>query len=469
MSSPLQLTISDYVAMHLRMVSVIIPLIISILFAFGVALVVIWVQVREAKVVISTVNDHIASLLEIQDSPEIHRLLTSLKNFGPIEPYLVQNGRIIASTQSLGDYLRPMPPFKGLHFSQGLAFNAYTIKVSESVQRSNGPTLNTELVLFIPFNRAGTLALVAWLATFLVGILISGGYLILTRRALTLALKPLEMLNNVICSLSTERSQINLAPLGIIELDQIRRTVSKTQSDLFATRERLVVARAKELAADSYRRLIHDLHTPVACLTSVVALTQENPDDKIIQEDARVRIPRLASQILAQLSTALHNNEFEEPRFAYEDIRLGVTEAKDQMAFIIASQPMPPVIETNLPDEPILVHHDRILFIRVISNLIKNSVEAGANHIIVSMKTDKESVSIWIEDSGVGLPEKDIALYLSGRGRSSKRDRFAIGLSTVNNIVRSHGGRIIYRRSAALGGACFEVRICTVSMNDYFA
>jgi signal transduction histidine kinase len=336
--------------------------------------------------------------------------------------------------------------------------NAHTLQVSGKVQREGGPDLNTEIEMFVPFDRARTLSLIAWAVVFLLGVFMARGYALLLRNAVTLSLKPLEGLNEAIRRLATSTVPVSIAPIGIIELDQIRRTVSKTQGDLIATRDRLVLARAKELATDRYKRLIHDLHTPVACMSSVIALARENPSDDVIQKDAQIRIPRLASQVLAQLSAASKNTEFEEPHFKKEDLRATILEAKEQIAFIAADSTRA-VVEAHLPDTALFVCHDQILLTRAVSNLLKNAVEAGAHRVVVALEEGGSGEAvIRIEDDGPGLNESEVSLYLVGRGRSSKRDRFAIGLSTVNHIVRSHGGKIIYRRTD-LGGACFELRI----------
>ena len=65
---------------------------------------------------------------------------------------------------------------------------------------------------------------------------------------------------------------------------------------------------------------------------------------------------------------------------------------------------------------------------------------------------------IRVSDDGDGMDEGAVSLFLQGRGRSCKADRDAIGLSSANHIVRTHGGKIVYRKSP-LGGAAFEIRL----------
>jgi signal transduction histidine kinase len=56
------------------------------------------------------------------------------------------------------------------------------------------------------------------------------------------------------------------------------------------------------------------------------------------------------------------------------------------------------------------------------------------------------------------MDETKVPVYLQGRGQSGKANRQAFGLSSTNHIVRSHGGKLIYRKSD-LGGSSFEIRL----------
>ena len=76
------------------------------------------------------------------------------------------------------------------------------------------------------------------------------------------------------------------------------------------------------------------------------------------------------------------------------------------------------------------------------------------------MKNNNQA-SIRVCDDGVGMDENKVSVYLQGRGQSGKANRQAFGLSSTNHIVRSHGGKLIYKRSD-LGGASFEIRLGVV-------
>ena len=52
-----------------------------------------------------------------------------------------------------------------------------------------------------------------------------------------------------------------------------------------------------------------------------------------------------------------------------------------------------------------------------------------------------------------GMDELKIPIYFQGRGQSGKANRQAFGLSSTNHIVRSHGGKLIYRKAILVAQA----------------
>lgn len=104
------------------------------------------------------------------------------------------------------------------------------------------------------------------------------------------------------------------------------------------------------------------------------------------------------------------------------------------------------------------VAHDSSLLNRAVGNLVKNAIDACKGRVQVTVKSADECTLIQVSDDGPGLSQQKAGLFLQGREKSTKGDRQAFGLAAANHIIRSHGGRIVYRPSE-LGGACFEIRI----------
>ena len=101
-------------------------------------------------------------------------------------------------------------------------------------------------------------------------------------------------------------------------------------------------------------------------------------------------------------------------------------------------------------DGPIRIHCDRHQFGQALTNVLKNAAEAVEaeaarstapdyrGRIDIAIEAGPDSISVAIEDNGVGLPkdrERIVEPYVTTRERGT-----GLGLAIVNKIVEEHGG-----------------------------
>jgi two-component system phosphate regulon sensor histidine kinase PhoR len=92
------------------------------------------------------------------------------------------------------------------------------------------------------------------------------------------------------------------------------------------------------------------------------------------------------------------------------------------------------------------------------SNLIDNAVKfnkQGGKITLSSVETPKE-VRIFVEDTGAGIPEKDISriferFYRVDKARSRELGGTGLGLSIVRHIIELHGGQVGVESMEGLG------------------
>lgn len=109
---------------------------------------------------------------------------------------------------------------------------------------------------------------------------------------------------------------------------------------------------------------------------------------------------------------------------------------------------------------------DRVKFLQVMNNLVSNAVKFTENgRIIVSAQesTDDSSISIIVEDTGVGIPGEDLpALFekYSFQKKEGTRGETGTGLGLVicKRFIELHGGRILARSTPGQGSE-FEIII----------
>ena len=100
-------------------------------------------------------------------------------------------------------------------------------------------------------------------------------------------------------------------------------------------------------------------------------------------------------------------------------------------------------------DEEIKIEANNNLLSQAIANLIENSINYGASNdapaITIGAKKNKESVSLWVSDNGVGIQENDKKKVLErfvrlDSSRSLKGS--GLGLNLVNSAAKFHNGSL---------------------------
>ena len=97
--------------------------------------------------------------------------------------------------------------------------------------------------------------------------------------------------------------------------------------------------------------------------------------------------------------------------------------------------------------EDILIYADESQISRILINLIKNAVQAGAKHISITASIDSsEQTLIKVANDGTAItPEAQEQLFIPFF--TTKRDGSGIGLSLSRQIMRAHNGMLDLTRS----------------------
>jgi len=108
---------------------------------------------------------------------------------------------------------------------------------------------------------------------------------------------------------------------------------------------------------------------------------------------------------------------------------------------------------------------DKTRISQVITNLVSNAVKYTDNNgeITVFVEEHGENLQITVEDTGIGIPEKDLPrvferFYRTDRSRTRKTGGVGIGLSITKAIVQAHNGNI-YCESTPGEGSRFIVNL----------
>ncbi len=112
-------------------------------------------------------------------------------------------------------------------------------------------------------------------------------------------------------------------------------------------------------------------------------------------------------------------------------------------------------ISINPQKEDILLNLDAEQFKRIIINLIKNSIEANATILIITIVEVNEYIRILIEDNGNGIEENNKNKIFEDKF-TTKSEGTGIGLSIVKNILSAFNAKIELLESKK-GKTIFEI------------
>ncbi|MGK5083091.1 HAMP domain-containing sensor histidine kinase [Bdellovibrionota bacterium FG-1] len=424
--------------------------------AFGGTVLV--AELRTDVQILQAVSAHVASLVETQDRPELQRLAKSIGTEKNSAVMIVDDGIVYASSGSLSELDQPYDPPPSLRLSSQSFLTTRGLLTQIPLHRPNGPKQeDARIIMVTPLYSILCWSVFMALVVLAIGLLIGSMARNKLKHTIERALRPVADLDEAIRSLKTLRNPAALTPTAIMELDHIRDAILETHLALVSALDALAEKRAKELATEAYKRLIHDLHNPVAALQTLIKVTGLPHLTAEERKDSAERIPLIAEQILNQVTVARANLDFEAEVLKTEDIRACIT-AATELANLASPRFGLVHVESQIPDTAVVVAHDTQLLGRAVGNLVKNALDACRDRVRVVVKNLTDATTIEVMDDGPGLAQDQVGLYLQGRAKSTKNDRQAFGLATANHIIRAHGGRIIYRVSE-MGGACFEIRL----------
>jgi len=386
------------------------------------------------------------------------RVLQSVAGSSQSSLELISNNELVATSGSITKLDQPfVVPQSSLHFF-GVTYTKADALIEVPILKEGLPDSGAKILLFRPLSILLQDFLGVFILVLFACLSVSAYSSYQVRKAIKKALRPLDQLHEEIRGLSSSQESES-SPIVIRELEEIRQTISKAKNDLENAKDLLAEQKAKKLSSESYKRLIHDLHNPVAALKQMIRVVSDPHFDSGTKEEAGSCIPRIADQILNQVIAAKKNLEEEPVSLREMDIRDCIS-ASIQQIEAARGQKLNHLV-VSLPSSPVLTAHDPILLKRAIVNLLENGIEAAKERIEISLSKTDLHTKINISDDGPGIDEDKVSLYFQGRGISAKGNRQALGLSSANHIVRTHGGRLIYKRTS-LGGAGFEIRLGAV-------
>ncbi|PCE66488.1 sensor histidine kinase [Sediminicola luteus] len=199
------------------------------------------------------------------------------------------------------------------------------------------------------------------------------------------------------------------------------------------------------------KQVAHEIKNPLTPMRLTVQSFQRkfDPDDPKMAEKMADFSESLIQQIdtMSNIASAFSN-------FAHMPVQknesLDVVEVVKRALDIFTED----CIHFRAGSDSIWAHMDRTQLIRVVTNLVKNALQAVPEvsdpYILVSVNEEAESVKIQVADNGIGIEDDNREKVFEPKF-TTKTSGMGLGLGMVKNIVDSYQGQIDFTSQPGKG------------------
>lgn len=206
--------------------------------------------------------------------------------------------------------------------------------------------------------------------------------------------------------------------------------------------------RLDQVRRDFVANVSHELRTPVGAM-SLLAETLEGETDNNIIATFLDRIQFESSRLGRLVDDLLDLSRIEAGAGAQpSEVHLAVIVEEGAAAVRAAAEDKNISLTLDLQQVPAILG-DPAQLSSAVTNLFTNAIKYTDDGGTVSGRVIRHGheIAIVIEDSGVGIPPRDIhrvfeRFYRVDRGRAAKTGGTGLGLSIVRNVAVNHGGRV---------------------------
>ena len=251
----------------------------------------------------------------------------------------------------------------------------------------------------------------------------------------------------------------------------LRHEVVRLQKEL--QNANLELERSRRLAAlgEMAAGIAHEVRNPLGSIGLYASMLAQDLEEK---EEPRRLAERIGSAVkgldavvndVLSFSRDLRtNNEHINP----DDI---INEAITRCADLLAN-PEAPTIERTPSDDNLSLFADSRLLVQAMTNVLRNAIEAAAEHdppnaarVALNVRTSAEVAGsnrsgpmlvFHVQDSGKGISD-EVLERMFNPFFTTRDAGTGLGLSIVHRIIEAHGGRVAVEKSKQLGGTSFKL------------
>lgn len=292
---------------------------------------------------------------------------------------------------------------------------------------------------------------------------------VLTNKFANSVTKPLLEISGKLEGIYDEKIDFNFPQYQYDELNVIARTttdMSKSVQDYIRKLEK-----EKQIRQEFFSNASHELKTPLTAIRGYAELLQSGmASDERMQKEFLGRIHSEVEEMTSLINDILMISRLESKELmptrenlkipsVVEEVKKTLTPLADENQVSLA---------VHCCDQTVYMDHSHLqgILTNLMSNAIKYNRPGGFVHTDITM--DSTSLSIQVEDSGIGIAKEDQKriferFYRVDKGRSKRVAGTGLGLSIVKHVTEFYGGCVSVESQPG-AGSTFLVQLPAASL-----
>lgn len=248
--------------------------------------------------------------------------------------------------------------------------------------------------------------------------------------------------------------------IGWKEFRRLITSFNKMTQDLKDYQALQVQAELSQMKETVFRAIAHDLRAPLLGLQGYLYILQNGNVSEQERKEYLAQMDSASKNLSLLLEDALDVSRLEAgmmlPHKTSVDIPALVKRVTDTLAPVAAEKKLSLSSEVLVERLPA----DEKLLQRVLTNLVSNALKfTKAGFVKVTASQDAEAYFLSVEDSGIGISEKDVkGLFQKFHQVRPEAQGYGLGLFISRQIAEAHGGTLTVHSKEGKGST-FTVRL----------
>lgn len=323
--------------------------------------------------------------------------------------------------------------FNSFYYKTILGDKTYVIKVSDAFNRIQLPMTGTELNVFLFGTYSLAIILIILLSTLLANQISS----------------PIEKLTKATKSVGRGDMDIQLQSFGKGEIGELIDGFNRMVRELKKNQIELAEVERESAWKEMAKQVAHEIKNPLTPMKLAVQHLISAYKDKSDKFDEIFN--KVTSTVITQIDNLTNiASEFSSfakmPTIKLLDIEL-VGILKETVDLFIEEDCKVSIL-TDLGK--VIVKSDREQFQRMMINLIRNSIQAEAEHVWITLARMDAAVEIRVKDDGKGIPE-EIKTKIFDENYTTKKEGMGLGLALAKRFLDITNGTIFISETSPEG------------------